>query len=384
MPRDELRQPLRKRSTFERLWAKRPGALTLAGLLTLAVFGAGGAWLVRQPHPFAGEPMVTAAIPPVEELRTATIGKSAEAEPAQPQDGDAAQSAEAVPPPPVDVANGEPAIITPIRRPLKPAPIDSVTEVTPDGPLPKVGEKTPAQAYAQITPMNVLYSDRPKIAIVLGGMGLNAKLTQKAIKTLPATISFAFAPYGDDLQATVNKARSQGHEVMLQLPMEPPGYPANNPGPNTLLADAGAADNLKALRWNMSRFAGYIGVTNYLGGRFLAVAGSLQPVMAELKSRGLYYLQDASVVSNASDEVTRVTGLKSRRAEIVLDGTQDVASIQAQLAELEQQARGSGMAVATGTGLEVTIDTVADWAKDVESRGFVLVPVSAFYQGRRS
>jgi polysaccharide deacetylase 2 family uncharacterized protein YibQ len=171
---------------------------------------------------------------------------------------------------------------------------------------------------------------------------------------------------------------------MLQLPMEPPGYPANNPGPNTLLADASSGDNLKALHWNMSRFAGYVGITNYLGGRFLAVAPSLQPVMAEMKSRGLYYLQDASVVSATADEVSQVTGLKARHAEILLDGTQDVAAIQTELAELEQQARSSGMAVATGTGLEVTIDTVADWAKDVETRGFVLVPVSAFYQGRRS
>ena len=383
MPRDELRQPLRQRSTFERLWAKRPGAIPLASLLTLAAFTAGGAWLLRQPHPFAGEPVVIAAIPPAQELQTASTEKPAGAQPAA--EDAPAQPAENVPPPPVDIASADTTIFTSIRRPLKPAPFDIVSEPSPDGPLPKIGNgRTPAQAYAQLTPMSVLYSDRPKIAIVLGGMGLNAKLTQKAIKTLPATVSFAFAPYGSDLQATVNKARAQGHEVMLQLPMEPPGYPANNPGPNTLLADGGADDNIKALHWNMTRFAGYVGITNYLGGRFLAVPGGLQPVMAEMKARGLLYLQDAGVVSNATDAIAQMTGLKIRHAEVLLDGAQDVAAIQTQLAELEQRARASGMAAATGTGLEVTIDTVAEWAKDVESRGFILVPVSAFYQGRRS
>jgi uncharacterized protein len=389
MPRDELRQPLRKRSTAERLWARRPGAITVASVLTLALFAGGSAWLIRKPHPFAGEPIVTAAIPPVEELHAAAIDKA----PAPPA-ADSADAAAGDPPAddseslqaaPADVAATEPAFIMPIRRPLKPAPFQAITETTPDGPLPKIGNgKTPAQAYAQITPMNVLYSDRPKIAIVLGGMGLNARLTQKAIKELPGAVTLAFAPYGNDLQATVNKARAEGHEVMLQLPMEPPGYPANNPGPNTLLADASPADNLKALRWNMSRFAGYIGITNYLGGRFLSVASSLQPVMQEMKARGLLYLQDATIISGTTDEMSQATGLKSRHAELVLDSTEDVSSIQTQLAELEQQARSSGMAVATGSGLEVTIDTVADWAKDVETRGFVLVPISAFYQGRRS
>ena len=43
------------------------------------------------------------------------------------------------------------------------------------------------------------------------------------------------------------------------------GYPANNPGPKTLLAGVSAEENLEALHWHMSRFAGYTGITNYMG-----------------------------------------------------------------------------------------------------------------------
>jgi hypothetical protein len=44
--------------------------------------------------------------------------------------------------------------------------------------------------------------------LVLGGIGLNAELTAKAIK-LPGEVSFAFAPYGENLRQ-VNKARAAG------------------------------------------------------------------------------------------------------------------------------------------------------------------------------
>ena len=233
MPRDELRQPLRKRSMAERLWAKRPSPLMLACLLAAAGYIGGGAWIARIPHELAGEPVVTAAIPPVEEIKTATI------EPAASQEEDpAAETAipeeQSVEPQP-EAEHEEATIIVSARRPLKPAPIAAVAEATDDGPLPRISTngKKPFDVYAQIIPMGVTNSDRPKIAIVLGGMGLNAGLTRKAIKELPGDVTFGFAPYGDGLQDQVNRARAQGHEIMLQLPMEPLGYPANNPGPNT-------------------------------------------------------------------------------------------------------------------------------------------------------
>ncbi len=58
MSRDELRQPLRKRSLKERLWAKRPSPLLSASLLAASGFIAFSAWAIHTPLPFAGEPIV--------------------------------------------------------------------------------------------------------------------------------------------------------------------------------------------------------------------------------------------------------------------------------------------------------------------------------------
>ena len=386
MPRDELRQPLRKRSPAERLWAKRPGALPAASLLALTVFLAGGIWVTRLPHPFAGEPIYTAAIPPPEELKTSSISKTAPAA----EDGAEAITEAELPPDSAPEPAQEPkayqneaSIIMAAHRPLKPAPVPAVTEPTPGGPLPRISAngRKPSDVYAQVTPMAVLTSGRPKIAILLGGMGLNAKLTQKAINDLPGDISFGFAPYGQSLQADVNAARAKGHEVMLQLPMEPVGYPGTNPGPRTLLADSTAEENLTSLHWLMSRFAGFTGITNYMGGRFLASPEALSPVMAELKKRGLVYLEDATVSISATPAAAKAAGLPMRRASIVIDAAPDAASIADALAQLEKEAETNGYAVGTGAGLEVTIDTLVDWAKDLQKKGILLVPVSAVYKG---
>ena len=226
--------------------------------------------------------------------------------------------------------------------------------------------------------------DQPKIAIVLGGMGLNADLTKQAIADLPGEITFAFAPYGEDLQAQVNKARAGGHEVMLQLPMEPFGYPAVNPGPKTILVDADINTNLDALAWHMGRFAGYTGVVNYMGARLLSEPQPLKPVLAELKRRGLIFLGDGSAARNMSGEVGKTIGLPVRSAGSIIDGNPDPQAIAAQLTQLEQDARQNGIAIGSGTGLDVTIEAVNQWAKSLAERGVVLIPVSAAYKGRSS
>ena len=191
------------------------------------------AWAVQTPYPFAGEPIVTAAIPAVEELKTASTTPPDEEVSAEEPAAEEAASVQIEAPVEQDTYQTEAAIILSPRRPLKPAPVADLVETASIGQLPRIGggNRKPSDVYARTTPMGVLHSERPKIAILLGGMGLNAKLTQKAIADLPGDVTFAFAPYGENLQAQVNKARADGHEVLLQLPMEPVGYPGQQSGP---------------------------------------------------------------------------------------------------------------------------------------------------------
>jgi uncharacterized protein len=392
MPRDELRKPLRKRRLKDRLLSRRPSLFALAAMTLAAVFLAGGTWLVMTPRPLAGEPVVVAAIPPVAELLTASTDFAEDGEPAPEEenveeviDQSAAEiqvfDSEA---PEEAAGQDEATVFTAPSRPLKRAPIADVTETTDAGPLPRISSRgrKPFEIYSQVTPLSVTSSKRPKIAIVLGGMGLNSRLTKKAIDELPGDVTLGFAPYGENLQEQVNRARARGHEIMLQVPMEPVGFPAANPGPRTLLSDATPEQNIEALRWHMSRFAGYSGITNYMGARLLASEEALKPVMAEVSARGLIYLEDATVNLTLSPQVVQKVRLPMQRASMVIDADATPPAIAAALERLEQEAIKTGSAIATGSGLEVTIETVAEWAKTLQEKGILLVPVSAAYKGR--
>jgi polysaccharide deacetylase 2 family uncharacterized protein YibQ len=171
---------------------------------------------------------------------------------------------------------------------------------------------------------------------------------------------------------------------MLQLPLEPFGYPASNPGPKTLLVGQEPATALDSLMWHMGRFSGYVGIVNYMGGRFITDPAALRPVLAELTKRGLLVLAAGAANRSAAGEVGNVVGLPVRRSEMVIDAKADPQSITAALAGLESEARASGTAIGTGTGLPETIAAVAQWAKTLGDRGIILIPVSAAYKGRPS
>lgn len=389
MLRDELRKPLRRRGLFERLWSKRPSGLVVCSLATLGLVVGFGAWLVQTPNPYGGEPIVIASIPPPETIQTASTDKLDEAadvsEEALPEPDPAPEETVIVRPGSQQVVQTDAAIIVAPRRSLAAAPIKAVSEAGPHGPLPIIGagNKRPSVVYARPTPMGIVKSDAPKIAIVLGGMGLNAELTNKAIKTLPGEITFAFAPYGENLQPLVNKARADGHEIMLQVPMEPVGYPGSNPGPKTLLTSLDANGNLDALTWHMGRFAGYTGVMNYMGAHFLGKAEAVKPVLAELRKRGLLYLGDGTVSQDTAASVAGQLGMPIGTARVMIDANPSPDAIAKALADLEDMARREGLVIASGAGLPATIEAVSDWARDLGDKGILLVPVSAAYQGLR-
>lgn len=375
----------------QRLWAKRPSLLVMAYVLTSGAFAGGGWWAMQQPLPFAGEPLLSLTVPPPEEIQTASTDPAPEAAeeavaetPVPDIDVDDAAAQVVVDEPVQQAVRSNDAIVVQPRRSLAPAPIDAVTEVTTWGQLPRIskGGDKPSKVYARPASLNDLHSDAPKIAILLGGLGLNAKLTQRAIKELPGEVTLAFAPYGEDLQTQVNKARAHGHEVFLQMPLEPIGYPASNPGPKTLLGDATEAENIDAMRWQMSRFTGYAGVVNYMGGRFLSMPKSLKPVFSELKNRGLLFLEDGSLALSASEQAAKAANLQVKRAKVVIDADPSPQAISNALSMLEEEAKANGFAVGTGSGLEVTIDTLIEWAKEANERGIVLMPVTASYKGR--
>lgn len=256
--------------------------------------------------------------------------------------------------------------------PLPQAPLAGFHAQGPSGPLPIIAAngKTPAEAYARPFAPN----GRPKVALVVGGLGLNAAATRQAINTLPPEITLSFVPYAEGLQGWIDLARAAGHEVLLETPMEPSDYPDNDPGPYTLLADAPGSETVKKLEWVLSRATGYFGVTNYLGSRFMASDAGMNAFQTALRGRGLAFIDDG--------QAARRSGPMRASAIRIIDEQLSGEAIDQQLLAVEAGALQHGQALGSGFAYPVTLSQVAKWAESVESRGYQLAPASALISRR--
>ena len=208
------------------------------------------------------------------------------------------------------------------------------------------------------------------MALIVGGLGLNAVTTRAAIERLPAEVTLSFVPYAENLQSWIDQARAQGHEVMLEMPMEPSGYPNNDPGPYTLLANSTPDDVQAKMDWLLGRATGYFGVTNYLGDQFVASDTASSAYLAYLRQRGVAFVDDGTF--------QRRPGAWARAsADRIIDQTQSPAAIIAALNSLEAQAKVRGSALGTGFSYPVTVEAAARWTAGLEQRGLQLAPASA-------
>lgn len=257
-----------------------------------------------------------------------------------------------------------------------PLPEPSLLESTLIGPLPRIAPdgRRPWQAYAR--PFDVT-DPRPRIAIIITGLGLSGAATEAAIQRLPGAMTLSFAPYARDLQHWINLARAAGHEVMIDLPMEPASFPANDPGPQTLLTTLTTEQNMTRLHWVLSRVAGYTGVVNHMGSRFTESETHLLPILEEINQRGLLFVDSRSSLRSVAVPVAASIGLPHAANSRFIDAEASRDNIDRRLEELERLARSSGSVVGIATTFPVTLERLVPWARTLESRGFVLAPVSA-------
>lgn len=282
------------------------------------------------------------------------------------------------------VSDTEAALNAPAAPPAPrapPAPLPGLSEEGPGGPLPVIGPdgQRPDQAYARP------HAPRtgPVVALIVGGLGMSERLTAQAIDTLPPEITLSFAPYARDLQVWIDRARAAGHEVLIELPMEPFDYPNNDPGPHTLLVDASEAENNRRLAWLLSRSAGYAGVINYQGARLGASPAPLSRIFARLEARGLTVFHDGAGRRPVIEAAGREANSRLVLADRVIDSDPSPGAVETRLLELEALALQNGSALGSGFAYPVTVEAAAAWAEGLSQRGYVLAPASHVARLRR-
>lgn len=255
---------------------------------------------------------------------------------------------------------------------LPAAPVADLVRTTPAGPLPVMAAdgRAPWQVYARPFKDSAGNDSagKARLAVVVSGLGLGKAMTEAAITRLPADVTLSFSPYAKDVDGWLKKARSAGHEVMLDLPLEAARFPERDPGPLALLQSL--SDAKVKERWEsvLAKGTGYVGLL-VTGSPFLR-SDRAKPVIEDLRNRGLLYVGDASGLPDDARQQPAFAPVA-----VTIDG-QFRAAIDARFDQAAAEAKARGKAVTVMPALPVTIEQLSRWLGRLD-KGTVLAPVSA-------
>ena len=388
----EAKAPEQPGGRFGRLVAQARRPRIVGGVIAAALL-ATTALVIALGDPTGGEPRVEARItlrePTARPAPAAPVAAEAPVAAVQSGQGQLQRNAEEI-----ETASGvtvfrppgsgpTEAVLIRVPSPTAPrlalAPDPRISEAGRHGVMPKLGEGRvrALDVYARAEEPGT----GPRIAIVVTGLGVGQAATAGATARLPAAVSLAVLPYGGEAERAAARARDAGHEVFLQLPMEPFDYPDSDPGPQALLTALKGPENADRLAWALARFPGYVGVANFMGAKLMADA-AFEPVVREIGARGLGFLDDGTAPKAGTAPANKAR-TPIARAEIVLDATPRADAIDAALAQAEARAKANGFVLVSAGGAPLTVDRIARWAKDLDTRGLRLVPASVALRGAR-
>lgn len=270
--------------------------------------------------------------------------------------------------------------------PVRLAPLPETTQppqAEPAVPQPAAPQTPKVQpAHRPVAPPPpVATGTRPMIAIVIDDMGIDVKRSRKVVD-LPGPITTSWLTYAHDLTAQAARATAAGHQLLLHVPMQPSSATID-PGPDVLTVDMTPEQVRTILDDVLVRLDGIVGINNHMGSRFTEHAPGMHEVMAELKERGLFWLDSKTTAKSVGAREAQAAGVPFAERNVFLDHEETAAFVHKQLAQVEDVARRHGYAIAIGHPKDVTIDGLKTWLPTLQAKGFDLVPVSRIVRLRQ-
>jgi len=177
-------------------------------------------------------------------------------------------------------------------------------------------------------------------------------------------------------------ARRQGHEILLEIPMESAGSSRTRPHRDTLLANVDPVDNILRMNSLLRGKKELYGVINHKGDKFVTGEGMTAPMLAHLQERDLAFFQHGTLERTSLGEEAAKIEMSFAVAQENIDTEIRASFIEAQLFKLETQALDEGAALGTGFSYPLTVDLVARWSQRLADKGILLAPASAIVARR--
>jgi uncharacterized protein len=246
------------------------------------------------------------------------------------------------------------------------------------GPLPfrQEGRKTAFRRTEKPVGSEAAPSEKlVRVSIVIDDLGQDMKQARPAL-SLPSGVTLAVMPGLPRSREVALEARRANHEVLLHLPMEYQNS-RGRPSPGMLRSDMTPQEFLSVVSDDVASVPGAIGVNNHEGSSLTENKEAMKFLMAELKARGLMFLDSLTSPRSVAFATAREFGIKSARRDVFLDNEANNPDyIRKQLDELASAAEKRGSAIGIGHPHPATLRVLKTWLAELSGRGIELVPVS--------
>ncbi|HEY3348114.1 MAG TPA: divergent polysaccharide deacetylase family protein [Nitrospirota bacterium] len=247
----------------------------------------------------------------------------------------------------------------------KPAPPKPSAQAQPGLPAPAV---TP-----QAQPVLIVQSG-PVVAIIIDDLGMDMAHLDMVLP-LGKGLTFAVMPGLPCSARTAGRARQEGHEVIMHLPMQPKGE-VKGLGPGALLTGMSADDLHKTFLADYATVPGADGVNNHMGSLLTEDRAAMNALMGVLKEKGLIFIDSRTTASSVALQAAKDAGVRAAERAVFLDDSAEPDDINAQFDRMVSLAQKRGAVVAIGHPRPNTVGVLMERLPELEKSGIKLVRVS--------
>jgi polysaccharide deacetylase 2 family uncharacterized protein YibQ len=225
------------------------------------------------------------------------------------------------------------------------------------------------------------YKDKYKIVIVIGGLGLSSQTTEYALRLINK-ITLGFSPYANNLSGWIDKAKYNGYETIINLPMEPYDYKTNDPGPYALLQNSSNTNNIANLDKVILDSYKCVGVYTTSDEVFSQSRELIAPIFDRLSQNNYIYLNGNKPADATLSKIAADYELEFRTVDIFINFEVNNQVILDNLNKLQDIAKDKGYAIGFINPYPTNIDVLEKWIKSLDPASYAIVPLSTILPKR--
>jgi len=161
---------------------------------------------------------------------------------------------------------------------------------------------------------------RPGLSVIVDDFGLlsGSDLEDFCTQT-DSAVCFAVMPGEDYSRETMERAVATGHEVLVHIPMEPIGYPREDPGAQAIFVDMSPREIRGRVQQYLRELPQARGANNHMGSLATTDANVMNAVLSELQDKGLYFVDSRTIASSVAYGMAMERGMNALNRDVFLD-----------------------------------------------------------------